>query len=458
MDQAFDFRPAYPPRVERPLPVWRQFVGEMRSNPLLNWPKAAFEEPYWFRRIATLRYHLVSDPDAIGQVLLINAANYAKPGIVKRIFGSMVGDGLFLADGEAWKDQRRVMAPVFTPGAVAEFAPIFLEVAKRSADRWAQQADGRIDASAESVRTTFDVIGQALFSGDPTLTSDEASIHIHAALAGMAEYRLGVLFGMPWLDRSQTARRGKAGEKYLLGRLTEFIRARQADPDPPPDFMTRIIAAFAEKHSPERAAKLALDNAVTFLVAGHETTANAITWSLYLLSRSPEVQDRAAAEARAALAAGGTATEIAGRLPYVRMVLEEAMRLYPPVHRIEREALADDVICGRRVRKGDVVSIWPWLVHRHAALWRDPDGFDPENFSPQAKAARHRFQYIPFGAGPRVCIGAQFAMIEGALILATWLARFRFLPDLGHEVFPTADVSLRPKGGLPMSITPREEA
>ncbi|WP_312161462.1 cytochrome P450 [Phenylobacterium sp.] len=456
MNQTLDFRPAYPPRLERPLPVWRQFVGEMRRNPLLNWPQAAFEEPYWFRRIATLRYHLVNDPDAIGHVLLTNAGGYAKPRIVKRLFRSMIGEGLFLADGESWKDQRRLMAPVFTPGAVAEFAPIFLDVAGRSADRWAQQSEGRIDASAEAVRATFDVIGQALFSGETALTSDEASAHIHAALAGLAEYRPGVLFGAPWLDRSPTARRGQAGQKYLLARLTEFIRTRQADPDPPADFMSRIIEAFAKTRSPEQAAKLTLDNAVTFLVAGHETTANAITWSLYLLSRAPTVQERAATEAMTALAAGGGASEIAARLPYVRMVLEEAMRLYPPVHRIEREALADDVICGHRVRKGDMVSIWPWVVHRHTALWRDPDGFDPENFSPEAKAGHHRFQYIPFGAGPRVCIGAQFAMIEGALILASWLARFRFSPDRDHQVFPTADVSLRPQGGLPLQVALRD--
>ena len=454
-DVAPAFRPVYPPRVARPLPVWRQFVGEMRRNPLLNWPQFMFEEPYWFRRVVTLRYHMVNDPAAIGHVLLANAANYAKPGILKRIFGSMVGDGLFLADGENWKDQRRLMAPVFTPGSVAEFAPIFLEVAQRSADRWAQAGAERIDASTEAVRATFDVIGQALFSGEPALTSDEASAQIHAALSGMAEYRLGVLFGMPWLDRSQTARRGQAGQKYLLTKLAAFIRARQSAADPPADFMSRIIAAFGDKHSPERAAKLALDNAVTFFIAGHETTANAITWSLYLLSRSPHIQARAAEEAKAALAEGGSATDIAARLPYVRMVLEEAMRLYPPVHRIEREALADDVICGQPVRKGDVVSIWPWVVHRHAALWRDPDGFDPENFSPQAKAGHHRFQYIPFGAGPRVCIGAQFAMMEGVLILATWLARFRVSPDPAHSVFPTADVSLRPQGGLPLAIAPR---
>lgn len=456
MTVAHEFRPVFPPRVEKPLPVWRQFVGEMRRNALLNWPKLVFRELYWFRPVLQFRYHLVSDPEAIRRVLLDNAQNYAKPAVVKTLFGPMIGEGLFLADGEPWKDQRKLMAPMFTPGSVAEFAPIFLDVAKASADRWARGADGRIDASAEAVRATFDVIGQALFSGEPDLASDEASTQIHAALAGAAEYRVGVLFGMPWLDRSETARKGDAGRKYLVSRLAGFIRRRQAEPSPPADFMTRVLDAFAERHPPEKAAKLALDNAVTFFVAGHETTANAITWALYLLSRSPEVQERAAAEARAALAAGGSPTEILGRLTYLRQVLDEAMRLYPPVHRIEREALGPDELCGHAIRKGDLVSIWPWVVHRHEALWDDPDGFDPDRFAPEAKAEHHRFQYLPFGAGPRICIGAQFALVEGALILAVWLARFRFAADPGHEVFPTADVSLRPKDGLPLRIVPRE--
>lgn len=450
------FQPVFPPRLSRPLPVWRQFVGEMRRNPLINWPQSVFETHYWYRRVVTVRVHLVSDPDAIGRVLLDNAANYAKPRLLKRLFGPLIGDGLFLADSEGWKDQRRLMAPVFTPASVAEFAPSFLDVARRSADRWTQDGSGRIDASAEAVRATFDVIGQALFSGEQALASEEASVQIHAALAGAAEYRLGVLLGMPWLDRSEVARRGDAGRRYLIERLTEFIRARQADPAPPADFMTRILDAFAAMHPPERAAKLALDNAVTFFIAGHETTANALSWSLYLLSQDNAVQDRAAAEAQAALALGGSPAEITARLPYVRMVLEEAMRLYPPVHRIEREALADDELCGHQVRKGDMISIWPWVVHRHTKLWDAPDAFDPENFSAEAKSTRHRFQYLPFGAGPRICIGAQFALSEGVLILASWLARFRFAPDPEHRVFPTADASLRPQGGLPLFIEPRE--
>lgn len=447
------FRPVAPKREDRLLPIWRMFVGEMSRNSLVGWPQFAFERAYWFRRVITLRMHLISDPEAIGRILLDNAANYPKPPLVKRMLSSLAGEGLLTSDGEAWREQRRLMAPVFTPGAVAHFMPLFAEAANATADRW---APGRIDVAAETTRTTAEIISRALFSNEPALTSAEASGHMHAALAAIGEYRLGVLIGAPWLDRSSLARRGEIGRKFILARLTEFIARRQADPAPPPDFMTRLLEAFGENRPPAAAAKLALDNAVTFYIAGHETTANTLAWSLYLMSRDQAVQDRAAAEARAAVAASGAPEEMVARLPYLRMVLEEAMRLYPPVVRIDRVALADDELCGHRIRKGDMVSVWPWVVHRHARLWRAPDLFNPENFSPEAKAGRNRFQYLPFGAGPRVCIGAQFALAEGALILAHWLARYRFTPAPGHQVFPTADVALRPKGGLPLIVEPRQ--
>ncbi len=195
--------------------------------------------------------------------------------------------------------------------------------------------------------------------------------------------------------------------------------------------MTRLIDAFAADHPPKDAARLALSNAVTFLVAGHETTANALAWTLYLLSEQPQAQAWAAEEAREALQAGGGPDAVLENLTYLRWVLEEALRLYPPAPRIERQAVADDRLGDLQIRKGDYVGVWPWVLHRHQALWANPDGFDPERFAPEARGGMHRFQYIPFGAGPRICIGAQFATAEALLILAEWLARFEFSPIPG---------------------------
>lgn len=448
------FEPAYPPRRATPLPIWRMFTPKYATNMLLGWDEASFDDLYRYRRIITLPYHVIAEPDAIGRIFLDNVDNYPKPPLVLRMLSPVLRESLFTAHGADWKDQRRLMAPIFTPHAVAEFAPIFADVARASADRWAG-AD-RIDVSEEATRATFEVISRALFSGDRALASDEAGEHILAVLTALGEYRLGVIFGMPWLDRSKVARRGRVGQRYLQNELTAFIQRRQADPTPPQDFMTRLIDAFSAQHPPDRAAALILDNALLFFVAGHETTSNALTWSLYCLGGDPDVQERAAGEAQAALAAGLSPAETVARLPYVRQVLEEAMRLYPSVPRIDRIALAADELAGHHIRKGDMVSVWPWQVHRHRRLWRNPDRFDPENFSPEAKAQHHRFQYLPFGAGPRVCIGATFALSEGVLILSEWLARYRFRLDADQVVEPAASITTRPKGGLPMRIEPRE--
>lgn len=446
------FRPAAPEQPEDWRPTWRVFVDKDAQNPLNGWPKEAFEHHHHARRVLHLRYHFISDPDAIKRVLLDRVADYPKPGIVKQMLAPAMGESLLTTEGEAWREQRRMMAPVFTPAMVTEFTPIFGQIAARTADRWASGDSDVIDVAAECLRATFDIINATLFSSEAGLSVEESAGHIAAVMAATGQYRLGAVIGAPWLDQNPIQWRGAAGRRFIIGRLAAFIARRQADPAPPRDFMSRVIEAFARSHPPREAAKLALDNAVTFLGAGHETTANGLTWALYLLSRDRQAQEWAGEEAREAWDAGGTPEEILARLPYLKMVWEETLRLYPPALRIDREAAVDDELCGHAVRKGDQVSIWPWIVHRHRALWDQPELFNPENFHPEAKAGHHRFQYIPFGAGPRVCIGAAFAQAEGLLVLSHWLARFRFRSVAGHTVEPTGDIAIRPKGGLPLIV------
>ncbi|CAN7427953.1 cytochrome P450 [Phenylobacterium sp. LjRoot225] len=452
------FRPAAPFRPTTPPRLWRRLSGELATNWVAGWPRAAFRERYMFARVITVRNHIINDPDAVGHVLLDNAANYEKPALIKRILAPAVGWNLLVADGDIWREQRRLMAPVFTPAAVESFTQIFRDVALEQTDRWARETPNRIDVAEAATHATFEVMSRSLFSGDAVLTSEAASGHITATLASAGKYSVVRLLGLPWLDQSRIRRDGLAGSAFLRAKLTEFIRRRQANPAPPKDFMTRLLDAFAETHPPEEAAELALGNGILFFVAGHETTANALTWALYLMGGDPEVQERAAAEAIAAIEAGGSPMQVAGRLPYLRQVLDETMRLYPPATRMDRSPITDDVLCGRPVLKGDMVTIWPWLLHRHEALWDEPDLFDPENFSAEAKAKHHRFQYIPFGAGPRICIGQAFAINEALLILAEWLSRYRFRLDPTHEVAPTAAVTLRPKGGMPMFLERRAQA
>ena len=449
---ATPFRPAAPEQRERDPSVFAMlFQGAMR-NPLTAIPREAFDLPYRRLKVLHLTYHGINDPDGIKRVFLDNAANYQRPGMVRRMLAPMLGGGLFNAEGETWRDQRRMMAPVFSPSATTAFTPIFSQVAERAADRWASSDSDCFDMAEEATRATLEVIDEALFSGQSGMSFEETADHVRSFLYGTTEVRLGLLIGLEALDNGPAQRRARLARRVLLDRMAAFINRRADEPEPPEDFITRLYKAFLREHPRDEAIQLTLDNAMTFFVAGHETTANALTWALYLLSRDRQAQAWAHEEALEAWEAGGSPEEILARLPYLRMVWDETLRLYPPAYRIEREAVADDELCGRPIRKGDMVTIWPWVVHRHRSLWSAPELFNPENFDPEAKASHHRYQYIPFGAGPRVCIGMPFAQAEGLLILSHWLARFRFRPVIGHTVEPWADVTLRPAGGMPMIV------
>jgi cytochrome P450 len=214
-----------------------------------------------------------------------------------------------------------------------------------------------------------------------------------------------------------------------------------------------MIRALLERFPREQAIELAIDNAATFYLAGHETTANLTSWTLFVLSEQSELQDRLAEEADTALRAGVNA-DLPEGLPLLRATLDETLRLYPPVPRFDREAVADDMLGEHPVKKGDLVSIWPWIIQRHKRLWDEPDAFDPNRFVPGGRD-RHRFQYLPFGAGPRTCVGARLAMAEALTILAIWLRAWRFAPVPGHRVRPSGMVTLRQEFGLPLILSKR---
>jgi cytochrome P450 len=444
------FVPPHPARPSAPVASWRGFFGERARTLVYGWSERAFREDYLVRNVLGYRVHIPLDPAAVQHVLLDNAANYEKPKLVKRLLASTIGRGLLSSDGSLWREQRRIVAASFTPPAVDALVPVFAAVAEQAAAGW---VDGRRDMAREATAATMRIISNALFSGDARLNSAEAMDHIAAALAGVSEARLQILLNLPLIPVSLRGFRGRRGQIFLRRTLTDLVRRRLAG-DAPDDFVTRMIHALRERFPAEEAIELAVDNAATFYLAGHETTANAVTWALYLLSQQAELQDRAAAEAIEALAAGADAG-LPDRLPLVRMILEESLRLYPSAPRFDREAVAADRLGDHEVRKGDLVSIWPWLLHRHEKLWDRPDAFDHTRFAPDRKAGRHRFQYIPFGGGPRMCVGARFAMAEGLTILAAWLARYRFAPVPGWNVRLSGSVTLRPAGGMPLILERR---
>ena len=444
------FIPPHPPRGTGPVPVWRGFVGERARTAVYGWSELAFEKWYIQRNVFGHRVHIVMHPDMVQHVLLDNAANYEKPELVKKLLRPVIGRGLLSSDGELWRAQRKIVAASFAPPAVDALVPAFAEVANDAASQW---TTGTRDMAREGTRAAMQVISRALFSGDPRLTSEEAMGHIAHALEGVSEARLQLLLGLPMVPISARGLRGRRGQIYLRRTLATLVHERMR-PEAPDDFVTQMIRALHLRFPEQEAVELAVDNAATFYLAGHETTANAISWTLFIMSEQPEWQERAGVEAAAALA-NGIDAKLPERLPVLRMIVDEVLRLYPSAPRFDREAVAADRIGEIDVQAGDFVSIWPWLIHRHRKLWDDPDAFDPKRFSVERKEDRHRFQYIPFGGGPRTCVGARLATAEGLTILACWLAKWRFRPVPGREVQVSGMVTLRPKGGLPLLIERR---
>ncbi len=444
------FIPPFPRRGPGPVAPWRGFFGERAKTAVYGWSERAFRSGHIKRNVFGHTVHIPLTAEAVQRVLLDNSANYVKPGLVKRILTPTLGRGLLTADGELWRTQRKIVSASFTPPAVDALVPIFASVADRAASAW--QA-GRHDIAAEATNATMHVISAALFSSDSRLISGEATRHITAALESVTEARLQVLIGLPLVPITLRGLRGKSAQRYLRRVLGEVVRERLED-GAPDDFTAQMAKALIGQFPREEAIDLAVDNAITFYVAGHETTANAIGWTLFLLSRLPELQQEAAEECRGAIAAG-VDSNLPDRLPLLRAILDESMRLYPPAPRFDREARQADRLGDHAIEAGDIVSIWPWLIHRHEALWDRPDEFDHSRFLGDARKALHRFQYIPFGGGPRTCVGARFAMAEALTILAHWLAAWRFLPAPGHEVAVSGMVTLRPKGGLPLMLDRR---
>jgi cytochrome P450 len=444
------FTPAQPSRVPDWIPSWRGMFGERLRNALYGIPEPAFDVPYQKRRLFGMPMYIVSDPDMIGRVFLDNKVNYERPFIGRRILRPVMGNSLLNAEGEDWKLQRKIVAPTFAPHAVEGMTQLMAQSTARQMASW-PEGRSRIDMAKMATQTTMAVIADALFSGDPRLTSGTAIQNIENMIKVGGQARPLSLLGLSEWDPSPVMVRARRSRDYLRGTLNDMVAERGPDGGAN-DFFGGLIRTFHEQMPADEARKLAVDNAITFYIAGHETTANALTWAIYLLAAQSEYQDAARVEATAALA--GDIETAAERMPLLRRILDETMRLYPPAIFVTREAMADDQLGDLAVKKGDLLVFYPWILHRHRKLWDNPDSFDPDRFLPENKAKQHRFQYIPFGAGPRICVGARFAVTEALIVLAHWLTARRFLMSEGFKPMPAGSVTLRATGGMPLIIAP----
>jgi cytochrome P450 len=455
------FRPPAPePRLKSLGPIG--LLRALKKNPIECWTKEHFEEPVVPASRTLGRVVLVHEPSAIRRVLLDNAANYKKDALQRRVLSAGLGDGLLSAEDGRWRAQRHTIAPMFSRKNVMSFAPAMMQAANALVDRWHALGDhSLIDAAAEMTRVTLDVLERTIFSDGLGCNAEE----LRAAMASYFETIGQIdpldLFGVPDFVPRLSRLHARSTLRFFDAAIDEIIakRLRRLATEAgsvPSDILSLLLSARDPVTGDRTTEAEVRSNILTFIAAGHETTANCLSWSLFLLTQSPEWRDRIADEAQREI--GGPVAGLAERLVITRAVVEEAVRLYPPIAAISRMALGPDELARRAIKRGTMVVIAPYVLHRHRRLWTYPDDFDPTRFLGEARGKIDRFSYLPFGAGLRTCIGSTFALQEATLILATIMKHFALELTPGHAVWPLLRVTLRPAGGLPMTVVWKRSA
>jgi cytochrome P450 len=447
----------YPPTVKpsaRPLPLL-PFLARFVRNPLRSLPRAVYEEPvvtYGGKRPLVA---WVTDPALIENILLKDAERFPKTRLDRRVLKPIVGEGLLTAEGDSWRWQRKLASPLFRHSELLSYVPNMVEAADECVARWKALGSGFVtDIEEDMTETTFSVIARTILAGINEAEGDAVKRAGRAYLDPITWEVAAALLLLPetiWHPGKRRMRKAAAETRAIVQSLLDLRRKAGAEGD---DLVARMLKARNPDTGEPMTDERIVDNLTTFLLAGHETTAKALTWTLYVLSRAPDWQERVRAEVLTIAGSGRVGPETIGKLPVTTRVLKESMRLYPPVPVITRVSAEDVDIGGKHLPKPTLIVIPIYAVHRHRLLWPEPDRFDPDRFLPESEAKYPRTQFMPFGYGPRVCIGSSFAILEATAILATLLQSVRFEWDGRHEPEPISRVTLRPKGGMPLIVKP----
>lgn len=406
-------------------------------------------------RLLSLPAFVIAHPDYARHILVDNHQNYGRNSVTHKTIRSVVGNGLVTNDGESWRHQRRLMQPTFHHKRILAFGTQMTEAALAMLERW-QCVAGQgqpLDILEQMHRLTLQIVGQTLFNID---LSDEAN---PIGQTFKTVFRLIMdYFYLPFPPLSVPTPRNlrlKVALRTLDDAVYGIIYARREQQSGPVDLLSMLLEAQDEETGERMNDRQVRDEIMTVLLAGQETSATTLTWTCYLLSQHPDVEQRLSIELESALGGRPPTVEDLNKLPYTQMLIKEAMRLYPAAWSIPRHAIHEDEIGGYYIPANSLMWISLYAIHRHPGFWEDPEVFDPERFTSQREASRPRFAYFPFGGGPHLCIGNSFAMMETQLLIATIAQRYclRMVPS--HEVKPTAFPTLQPVNGLPMTLHKR---
>ncbi|MGA7483414.1 MAG: cytochrome P450 [Bradyrhizobium sp.] len=445
--------PPSPPRAPESMTTLQRLAA-MRDSAIGTWGQRAYEDDVDRGRVLLNSSFILNTPDAIRHVLVDNYENYSRTPAGFRVLRPMLGEGLLIAEGRTWKHQRRTLAPAFTPRAVGTLVPHMVAVTDDTIASLQRISNGPVDLRETMQRMTREIAGRTMFSFG--MERHGATLRDFVMEYGDRLARphfLDLVLPLNWpAPRDFSRARFRRRWTHFIGELMAERRAAGKLQGAPARDLFDLMEAARDPETNEAFSDAQLgDQVATMILAGHETTATALFWSLYLLALDPVAQEQLATEARQVPADGEADLD---RLKFTRAVVDETMRLYPPAFLIARSALGADEIAGMPIARKDVILIAPWLLHRHEKLWRDPNAFVPERFLAPAPPP-DRFAYLPFGAGPRVCIGAHFALVEATLALARIIAAFRVTLLDKDPVMPMGVVTTQPDRSPMFQITPR---
>ena len=458
--------PFVPPApLPRTVPPSRlEVIRTVLRNPLELWGVPSYTLPWIKTKFFKERTLIVNDPGLIRHVLVDNVANYEMSEIRQLILRPILRDGLLTAEGPVWKRSRKAMAPVFTPRHSRGFAGQMLAKSEEYAEKYATVGTGGAihDISVDMTEMAYSILSETLFSGQIVTQSNSFSDDVDNLLHRMGRVDpMDLLRAPPWVPRVT-----RIGGRKVLDKFRNIVadtmrlrqkRMRETPDEVPQDFLTLLLQL-------EGPNGLSLDeiedNILTFIGAGHETTARALAWTLYCVAHSPHVREAMEQEIDRVLATGAEPVEWLELMPWVRASFEEALRLYPPAPSLNRAAITDDKWTSPsgesiEIEAGTTILVMPWTLHRHELYWEKPRAFMPERFLPENRGKIGRFQYLPFGAGPRTCIGATFAMQEAVIALAVLMKRYRFDALPGAEIWPVQKLTTQPRDGMPMRVSLR---
>ena len=436
-----------------------RYLLRARNNVVAMWPKSHYRKEFIPVRYPTRMMFIVNSPAGVQRVMVGNEKNYRKSAANTQTLKPLLGNGLFVSNGELWARQRKVAAPSTHGSRLPDYAKTIIQLGEGMIRDWRALPEGQVlDVTEPFTLVTAEIISQLMF-GFPLKEQGQVLYDAFKEYsASHGRMHLFEFLGLPaWLPRPGSWR-GRRAVRRFDGVLLNFLKAGRArDPQSPPTLLEMLIH-YRDPEGRPMAPDLIRDEMASIFLAGHETTALTLGWAFYLLSQHPEVEQRVHEEIDRVLGDRPVRFEDVPQLTYARAVIDETLRLYPPVHIFSREAIADDEISGQRVPAGSYVTIASWLLHRHEKYWEEPNAFRPERFLPPQSQKLHQFAYIPFGAGSRVCMGKHLGLLEVTVLFALIAQSFRLRVPAGVVIAPLGRMTLRPTPAMLLRVERRRPA